>query len=179
MHEVETKILNVNSGSLGERLRALGAAQVLDTRLRVDWFWPQGTVAGQEPWFLRIRTDAQNRSEVTWKGRSKILGAARKHPELNLAVSDPEKLAKIFESLGLEKYAHQEKDRVSWTYQDWRFDLDQYPGMPGYLEIEGKDETHVQQAIALLGLSDHETSSQGERILIQKRYGLNWYDMRF
>ena len=81
--------------------------------------------------------------------------------------------------MGLERYAHQEKYRISWLYKRWRFDLDQYPGMPAYLEIEGYSGKHIRQALELLGLSGHKTSSEGERILIQKEYGLNWYDMRF
>ncbi len=86
---------------------------------------------------------------------------------------------KLFEALGLEHYAHQEKDRVSFTLKDWNFDLDKYPGMPAYLEIEGKNHAHVQDAIKLLNLEEHRSIGEGERLLIEKEYGLNWCDMRF
>lgn len=85
----------------------------------------------------------------------------------------------MFEELDLEKYAFQEKDRISWNLQNWRFDLDQYPGMPAYLEIEGQSDQHIREALDLLGLEKKETSSEGERILIQKKYGLDWYSMHF
>ena len=62
---------------------------------------------------------------------------------------------------------------------DWQFDLDQYPNMPAYLEIEGKHEEHIQEILKKLGLEGHEYSLEGERILIEKKYGLNWNEMRF
>ncbi|MEK7062419.1 MAG: hypothetical protein AAB946_00120, partial [Patescibacteria group bacterium] len=57
----------------------------------------------------------------------------------------------LFEKIGLEKYARQEKDRTSFVYKDWQFDIDQYPNMPAFLEIEGNSEEHVKEAIKLLG----------------------------
>jgi hypothetical protein len=51
--------------------------------------------------------------------------------------------------------------------------------MPAFLEIEGKSEDEVKEAVALLGLENNRTWAEGERILIQKVYGLDWYDMRF
>ena len=178
-YEVETKVLNIDAAAFQERMRVLGVPEVLRTRLTVDWFRPKGDKEGQTPWYLRIRTNSQGVSEVTWKGQSEILGAARKHREINVKVADSISMASLFEVLGLEQYAHQEKDRISWTYQDWKFELDQYPGMPPYLEIEGRDEAHIQEALSLVGLKSHATSSEGERVLISKIYGLNWYDMRF
>ena len=53
------------------------------------------------------------------------------------------KAGNMFLEFGMELYAHQEKYRVSFSYKDWRFDLDQYPGMPAYLEIEGKNEDGI------------------------------------
>ncbi|MDE1974943.1 MAG: hypothetical protein KGI49_00290 [Patescibacteria group bacterium] len=79
----------------------------------------------------------------------------------------------------MERYAHQEKIRTSFAFRDWTFDIDQYPGMPAFMEIEGTSEKSVNDAIALLGLNGHRTWAKGERILIQEIYGLDWYDMRF
>lgn len=103
----------------------------------------------------------------------------RKHKEINFNILEPEKLSDLFDELELEKYAHQEKDRTSFTYEDWQFDIDQYPNMPAYLEIEGTSEENVKEAIKLLGLENNKTWAKGERILIQDTYGLDWYNMKF
>ena len=178
-HETETKVLNVESAEISAKLDALGARKILETRLTVDWFQFPGTKAGEEPWYLRVRKYSDGKAEITWKGESEILGKSRRHKEINLDVSDFEKAKDFLEAIGLENYAHQEKDRTSWTYKDWRFDLDQYPEMPAYLEIEGKDESHIGEALRLLGLENNKTWSGGERVLIKKEYGLDWHKMRF
>lgn len=178
-HEIETKVLDIDPAELERTLRSLGAKQTQQTRLSVDWFRAAGTKEGEDEWFLRIRSNFEGVHEVTWKAKSDILGVARKHKEINMIVQEPQKMADLFEGIGLEKYAHQEKDRTSYALQGWTFDIDAYPNMPPYLEIEGESENHVQEAIQLLKLKDHKTWAEGERKLIQEIYKLDWYNMKF
>lgn len=178
-YEQETKVLGVNVLKLVQVMRTLKAKKISETRLIVDWFRPLGTKEGEDPWFLRIRTNSRGISEITWKGKSKQLRVSRKHKEININTKEPATMSVLFECIGLEKYAHQEKDRTTWTHKNWKFELDSYPEMPPYLEIEGKNDKHIQKAIRILGLDGCETSSEGERILIQEKYGLDWYNMRF
>jgi adenylate cyclase, class 2 len=178
--EVETKVLAVKVAAVTRALAMLGARQTLATRLMVDWYGPPGlTHIGDDPWYLRLRSQANGTSELTWKSLGQHIGNTRQSQEINLSVDDPKICNEFLQALGFEKYAHQEKDRTSFIYKDWRFDLDQYPGMPAYLEIEGRSEAHVAEAIRLLGLEDHRAVSEGERRLIQEAYRLNWNDMRF
>jgi len=178
-HEIETKVLDIDARDIKVKLVSLGAKKIQDTRLIVDWYRPMGIKEGEDPWFLRIRSYSDGKHEVTWKAKSDILGTARRHKEINFNIGEPEKLGDLFEEIGLEKYAHQEKDRTSFTYKDWQFDIDQYPGMPAFLEIEGNSEEHVNEAIVLLGLAKNRTWAKGERILIQDTYNLDWYNMKF
>ena len=171
--------MDIDAEAFKEKITSLGAVKTQDTRLVVDWYRPKGIKEGQDPWFLRIRSNSEGKHEVTWKAKSDILGTARKHKEINFFIGDPEKLSDLFESIGLENYAHQEKGRVSYDFKDWHFDLDTYPKMSAYLEIEGQSEEHVNEAIKLLGLGKHKTWAKGERILIQEIYGLDWYKMSF
>jgi adenylate cyclase class 2 len=178
--ELETKILEITTADIVAKLETIGAKKISEQRLIVDWYGPKGlTHNGDDPWFLRIRSYSNGKHEVTWKDKSDILGASRKHKEINFAVSDPAQMGDLFEELDLEKYAHQEKDRISFEFEDWRFDLDQYPTIPAYLEIEAPSEESIQEAIKLLELEKYKSSSEGERVLIQAEYGLNWFDMKF
>ena len=178
-HEIETKVLDINADKIIRSLVSLKAEKTQDTTLIVDWYRQKGIKEGEDPWFLRIRSYSDGKHEVTWKAKSDILGTARKHKEINFNIAEPEKLSDLFEELGLEKYAHQEKKRTSFTLKDWTFDIVQYPRMPAYMEIEGTSEEHVRKAIKLLGLEKNPTWAKGERILIQETYGLDWYEMRF
>ena len=177
--EIETKVLNIDADRVIRKLIELGAQKTKETILRVDWWRPKGIGEGEDPWFLRIRSNSEGNHEVTWKAKSEILGTTRRHKEINFNIAEPEKLSDLFEELGLEFYAHQDKERTSFTLKDWAFDIDRYPKMPAYLEIEGTSEAHVNEAIVLLGLEKNRTWAEGERILIQKVYELDWYEMRF
>jgi len=177
--EIETKVLDIDTEKIKAQLFTLGAEKTGETRLIVDWYRPRGIKEGEDPWFLRIRSNSEGKHEVTWKAKSEIMGTARKHKEINFFIAEPKELADLFEELGLELYAHQEKDRTSFTYKDWHFDIDQYPGMPAFLEIEGTSEEHVKEGMKMLGLEENRTWAKGERILIQEIYGLDWYQMSF
>ncbi len=178
-HEIETKVLDIEVPATVNKLAKLGAKKIKATRLAVTWYRFSGVKEGEDPWFLRIRSNSEGVNEVTWKAKSDVLGVARRHKEINFNIAEPEKLADLFLELGLEAYAYQEKDRTSFVLKDWQFDLDEYPNMPAFLEIEGISEVHVKEAITLLGLEKNKTWAKGERILIQEVYGLDWYAMKF
>lgn len=175
MHEIETKILEIKVEEVKKKLEALGAKQTQNVLLKVDWF---GQIENKN-WFLRIRSYSSGKVEVTLKSDPKVVGTVRKVNEINLIVDDHEKMKLLFESIGLPCYAHQEKKRVSWKLDGVAFDLDTYPGMPAYLEIEGESEEAIQTMIKKLDLSSYETYNHGERTLIEGKYKLNWCDMRF
>jgi adenylate cyclase class 2 len=180
MFEVETKVLEIDQGSVKKKLASLGAKPVSDTKLSVSWFAKKGLQHnGDDPWYLRVRRYSEGQPEVTWKAKSEALGVSRKLKEINFHVEDADKMSELLQILDLEIYAQQEKFRSSWLLQDWRFEIDQYPNMPAYMEIEGQNEEHIKQAVKLLGLENYETNSGGERRLIQDRYKLNWYNLKF
>lgn len=177
--EIETKVLDINKDEIIKKIITLGAQKIQETRLKVDWYQVKGTKEGVADWFLRIRSNSEGKHEVTWKAKSHVLGIAKIQKEINFLVEEPEKMADLFEEIGLEKYAHQEKDRTSFKYEKWQFDIDQYPGMPAFLEIESDSEESIKEALKMLSLENNKTWAKGERILIQEVYGLDWYNMRF
>ena len=179
MHEIETKVLEVDVEGIKQKLKFLGAKETQNTRLTVDWYCVKEALEKSHPWYLRVRKTSDGKAEISWKSLEKFVGNTRQSEEININVSDFEHSKLLLEAIGLVHYAHQEKDRISFVLKDWNFDLDQYPGMPAYLEIEGKSEEHVGEAIKLLELENHQALSQGETKLIKEKYGLDWYDMRF
>lgn len=178
-HELEVTVLDIDADAVIETLRTNGAKETQNVRLIVDWYRQAGVTEGSDPWYLRIRSYSNGRHEVTWKAKSDAAGIARRHKEINFEVSHPSAVGDLFVELGLERYAYQEKDRVSFALGSCAFDIDQYPGMAPYLEIEAPDERAIHEAIELLGVKANRTWNEGERKLIQNIYGLDWYDMRF
>lgn len=54
--------------------------------------------------------------------------------------------------LGLREVRYQENYREEWQLGNVVFDLDTWPSLPTFLEIEGPDEPAVRQAAEQLGL---------------------------
>ena len=108
-----------------------------------------------------------------------------KKSEANMQPFDPsqgrkdKKVSLIQVSRMVQKRIGKTKSDTSFKYKDWQFDIDQYPEMPAYLEIEGVSDEHVREAMRLLGIENNATWAKGERILIQDTYGLDWYHMNF
>lgn len=173
--ETETKILGINQKAVAQLMEDMGAAKILETKFTVRWY----RLSKNDNWHLRIRQSSNGSAEMTWKSIGKITGISRVHEEININISDAGRTSTMLRNIGLSEYAYQEKFRTSWSYMNWKFDLDIYPGMPPYLEIEGSDDNHIKEAVKILGLEKNEISAEGEKALIEQKYGLNWHDMRF
>jgi adenylate cyclase class 2 len=179
MQEIETKVLEVDVEEVSSKIEAIGAKKTNDVLLKVDWFSMPENPPDKQPWFLRVRSYSAGKIEVTWKGDLEVLGVSRKVKEINVMVEDHEKMKLLFEAIGLVVYAHQEKKRVSWELGNVKFDLDTYPNMPAYLEIEARSENEIKEMIEKLGLDKNQTWNDGERTLIEGKYKLNWSSMHF
>ena len=55
-------------------------------------------------------------------------------------------------ALGLRQVRYQQNYREEWRLGNVAFDLDTWPDLPTFLEIEGPDEATVRSAVADLGL---------------------------
>lgn len=179
MHEIETKVLEIDIADVSKKLEQLGAKKTDEVLLKVDWFSLPGIDKDKQPWFLRVRSYSTGKAEITWKADPKVIGTVRQAKEINVIVDDHEKTKLLFESIGLVVYAHQEKKRTSWNLDNVQFDLDVYPNMPGFLEIEGNNEEEINSMASKLGVDKYERWNDGERTLIEQKYKLNWCEMRF
>ena len=72
--------------------------------------------------------------------------------EVEVIVGDFEKTAQLIEKLGLIQKHYAEKKRLRWTRGQTVFDIDIYPQLEPYLEIEAKNWRQIDKAIELLGL---------------------------
>ncbi len=108
--------------------------------------------------WVRLR-EAAGRTTITVKqilGR-KGEGAGRHHEvggvrEIELEVDGFESARQLLESLGFFHKNYQEKRRTRFKLPDGvMVDIDEWPGIPAYLEIEGTSEAQVFDAAAALG----------------------------
>ena len=154
--EYEVRVLDIDVHNLISKLESLGATKkgeyfqrryVYDFKPKIEGKW------------IRLRTNGEV-TTLTIKDRyndQSISGTL----ELEEKVEDFDKTHLILKELGYEETAYQENKRISYVLDDIELDIDSWPLIPTYLEIEGKSEESVKKYIELLGLQDYEITSEG------------------
>jgi len=98
--------------------------------------------------FLRIRTGFKNTITFKRKVKNKEF---KEREEIELELSDPEKMRTILENLGFTKILIMEKYREKWHLDNVEIVIDKLP-MGTFLEIEGK-EKEIKEMVKTLGLN--------------------------
>ena len=83
--------------------------------------------------------------------------------------------------MGLTHRSYQENRRSSWLLDGVRLEIDTWPRIPPYLEIEGDDEEQVWQTAERLGIPKDELTSENTQ-KIYARYDIDLdtiTDLRF
>ena len=65
----------------------------------------------------------------------------------------------FLQALGYSHKSYQEKRRISYVLDNHEIDIDTWPGLPTYMEIEGESEEDLNKILNLLGYSIKDTVS--------------------
>ncbi|PIR80271.1 MAG: adenylyl cyclase [Candidatus Levybacteria bacterium CG10_big_fil_rev_8_21_14_0_10_35_13] len=119
--------------------------------------------------FVRIRK-TNGKIYLTYKHHkeAKIDGTT----EIEFEVNDLEKAKDFLLRLGLICYRQQEKKRHKFILGMVTIDIDTWPNIPTYLEIEGKTEKDIKKAAQKLDLDYSEALFIDARQIIEKKYGI-------
>ena len=127
--------------------------------------------------WIRLRTNGE-KTTLTIKNvvTSKIDGTQ----ELEITVDDFEKANLILNELGYQAKGYQENRRVQYSYKGCEIDIDYWPMIPTYLEIEGDSEEVVYEVLKDLGFKkDDSTTRDVEGIYLDYGYHLDEiYDLK-
>ena len=165
--EYEVRVLEINKDEIIKKLKDLSCefvGEYVQKRYVYD-FKPK-----LEGKWIRLRT---NGKETTLTIKDIITDKIDGTKELEIEVSDFDKTASILEELGYRPKAIQENKRVRYMYKDIEIDIDSWPLIPDYLEIEGNSIEEVNNMIQILGI-DEETITTKDCQNIYKDYG---YDL--
>lgn len=157
MEEIEVKFLNVDPKKLQRKLKKIGAKKVFEKLYKRRVFdFPDLRFNDIGAW-LRVR-DEGDKVTMTWKRRIGVKSHNGKYndqsmEEIEIEVSDFDKVAKIIKKLGLEEKFYEENKRIRYVLDDIEFDIDHWPGLEPYLEIEAESWDDIDKAIKLLDLN--------------------------
>ena len=79
--------------------------------------------------------------------------------ETEILVNSLEEANELLENLGFSYRSYQEKRRVKYMLNHHEIDIDTWPGLPPYFEIEGKNKADLESILNLLGYSFDEAIS--------------------
>lgn len=135
--EYELRILEINHDDMVKRLERLNAKfqfSALQQRYVYDMKPKQ-----KNKW-IRLRTDGKKTTLTIKDLQAKTIDGMK---ETEIIVDDFEKANAILEELGFSNRGFQQNKRTQYILDGVEIDLDKWPLIPEYMEIEGKSEAEV------------------------------------
>ncbi len=143
--ENEIKLLGINIDETTIALEEIGAIFVYDRFLRNTIFY---TFKLTDNEYVRVRDDS---SEVTLTYKS-IQSDGISTIEQEVVVNSYDDAINLLFSLGLKKKRVDEKRRRRYQLNNAIIDIDLWPHIPPYIEIEASSEQDIKSACDSLGL---------------------------
>jgi adenylate cyclase class 2 len=167
--EIEVKFLNVNHDELRARLTTIGAAQVQPFRLmrRKNFDFPDNRLTHDKHGWVRIRDEGDKVTMSYKQLNDRTLYGTQ---EVNVVVDSFEKAEDFLGRLGLEQKSYQETKRESWRLDNFQIELDEWPWVAPYIEIEGPDEASLRQLAQQLGLDWEQACYGSVEVVYQAQY---------
>lgn len=176
MSEVEVKILDVNLESFKTTISKLNGKLIHDRTLYKEMYFDASIHDVQ---FSSLRLRAQGQVcflTMKFKVNKDINFLTRK--ELEIQVSDFDTTKIMLVELGYKPYGIREKYRTEYKVGDVKVELDEYPGIPPYAEIEADNQSSVEEFIKSLGFELKHTVHYSATEII-KQYGKDPSDLQF
>jgi len=149
--ELELRVLEIDHDKMCKKLESLGAIfkfDALQQRYVYD-FIPK--IANK---WIRLRTDGIKTTLTIKELKSKTIDKTK---ELEIEVSDFEKTNEILEGLRFKNHGFQQNKRTRYILNGVEIDLDKWPMIPEYMEIEGDREEDIINCLNLLDIKKEDT----------------------
>ncbi len=165
--EIEVRFLEINKGELIAKLKGLGAEDHGEELLEEIIFDDAnlGWLKANE--FVRLR-QSNNGIFLTYKNHKAATATGTE--EIEFKVGDMQKAQDFLERLGLIAYRRQQKYRHSLQLGEVVFDIDTWPKIPTYVELEGPSEQALKDAAQKVNLDWKNVVFENARIVIEQKY---------
>ena len=172
MHtEIEVRILEINIDNIIDKLEKLGAKRV------GDWYYRRYVYdlkPKEEGKWIRLRTNGES-TTLTYKNI--IDNSINGTKEVEINVDSFDNTNEFLECIGFKSRSYQENKRVRYMLDDVEIDIDTWPMIPPYMEIEGDSEDDVMRIVNKLGLETSNLTSLSPQDIYIDIYGIDIRDM--
>ncbi len=165
--EYEVRVLEIDVDKVKEKLKKLGAVLVEDVfqKRYVYDFIP----AVPKKW-IRLRTNGIKTTLTIKNVESSKIDGTR---ELEIVVDDFDTANEILFEMGYKPRGIQENKRIKYDLNGVEVDIDTWPGIPTYLEIEGSCEREVFDTLDMLGIARDRATSLDVQGIYEKIYHID------
>ena len=172
--EFETRFLEIDKADIVNRLRELGAEDFGEVKLDEVIFYDKDLKWLDEHRLIRLR-NKNGKTVLTYKHHEEQKIGSTK--EIEFVVSDFEKAKELLLALGYVCYRTIEKYRHTLKLNGVTFDIDTWPKIPTYIEIEASSEEKIKSAAEALGL-EWEKKFEKDARYVFKHYGFDFDKIR-
>ena len=151
--EYETKVLEIDVNLFKEKLNKLGAKYV--GRFEQKRYTYNIVPQTKDKW-IRLRTDGV---KTTLCFKSILNDGIGGTNEIEFEVPNFEQTHEFLLSIGIPHKQYQENVRTQYILDGIEIDIDEWPMLPPYAEIEGKNETEVLETIQKLDFDKTKCTS--------------------
>ena len=168
--EIEVRFLEVDKDDLIRRLQELGATDKGEDLLEEKIIYDKAlTWRDESGKFLRLRTQ-KGKTQLCYKHRT--AQSATGTEEIEFEVSNPEAAEALLDRLGYVAFRAQQKKRHTFVLGDVTVDIDTWPRIPTYVELEGTNEDSLKEAALKLGFDWEKVELRNPQIVIEEVYGV-------
>ena len=168
--EIEVRFLEVDKSGLKEKLLSLGGADLGEELLEEIIFYGKDVAwEGKTKKFVRVR---KNSKRVTLAYKDHSVRSLGETEEIECVVDDFDKVCLLLERIGLAPFRRQEKRRHTFTLGNVTVDIDTWPSLPTFVELEGQSEGELKEAAMKLGLDWKSRHVGSVRELMEEHYNL-------
>ncbi len=180
MEEIEIKFLEVDVVFLEQKLHEIGAEKVGDffyKRILFDFPDYRLDKTGQ---YIRLR-DEGDKTTLTHKKQKNFISHEVTTKDVvilenEIIVSDFENTRKMLNDIGMIEDQYQENRRTRYVFDGVEIDIDSWPKIPTYLEIEGKTQEKVNEVATLLGFDLNDAVRYSAGAIYDRHYGIKMHE---
>jgi len=167
--EFEAKFPKIDKAEIREKLKDLGAELVFSERKFIRMTFDTPELRAKNAW-VRLR-DEGDKITMTFKIVENEKSASGMK-EVGFDISNIESAKSLLEQLGLKHKGYEENMREEWKLGEVLFEIDTWPLIDPYLEIEAPSEEIVKNYFEILELDYSKAYFGSADILYRDMYGI-------
>ncbi|MFC9872754.1 class IV adenylate cyclase [Nocardia salmonicida] len=164
--EHEAKILDIDPDTIDRHILDKGGHKLGERFMRR---YVYDITPGVDGKWIRLRDDGKRTTLAVKEITSDAIDGTH---EVEVSVDDFAATNALLEMMGFSAKSYQETKRTSYTLDGAELELDTWPGIPPYLEIEAATKADVIRVAELLGYTEADLTG-ANTIKIYARHGID------